>query len=64
MELKFFKADSSEVERDWQKIPQGAQIERARYAKRVGGCDNSVTILIQEMRTDQVRVYLSMVCAS
>ncbi|MFE3947074.1 hypothetical protein ACFXPV_35220 [Streptomyces sp. NPDC059118] len=64
VELKFFKADSSEVEQDWQEIPQGAQIERARYANRVGGCDNSVTVLVQQVRTDEVRVYLSMVCAS
>ncbi|MFJ1641529.1 hypothetical protein [Streptomyces sp. NPDC088256] len=64
VELKFFKADSSEVEQDWQKAPQGAQIERARYANRVGGCDNSVTVLAQQLRTDEGRVYLSMVCAS
>ncbi|MFJ2795669.1 MULTISPECIES: hypothetical protein [unclassified Streptomyces] len=64
VELKFFKADSSEVEQDWQKAPQGAQIERARYANTVGGCDNSVTVLAQQLRTDEGRVYLSMVCAS
>lgn len=44
--------------------PAGAQIERARYANRVGGCDNSVTVLAQQLRTDEGRVYLSMVCAS
>ncbi|MFE3149223.1 hypothetical protein ACFXJ6_21625 [Streptomyces sp. NPDC059218] len=64
VELKFFRADSSEVEQDWQKVPQGAQIERASYTNRVDGCDNDVTVLIQQLRTDEVRVYLSMVCAS
>ncbi|MFF2852534.1 hypothetical protein ACFVT5_40495 [Streptomyces sp. NPDC058001] len=58
------KVEGSLLERDWQKIPRGVQVESGTYVNRIGGCDNAITVDVQELRTDEVRIYLDVVCAS
>ncbi|MFD6422925.1 hypothetical protein [Streptomyces sp. NPDC060198] len=48
----------------WQKIPQGTKVESGLYVNTVDGCDNAVHVDVQALRTDAVRVYLRLVCAS
>ncbi|MFE5209810.1 hypothetical protein [Streptomyces sp. NPDC056600] len=50
--------------REWQALPEGEPMEGGSYSNRIGDCDNSVTVRVQTLQDDEVRVYLSMACAS
>ncbi|MFJ6573648.1 hypothetical protein ACIQNU_40245 [Streptomyces sp. NPDC091292] len=63
-DLSLQKMEGSSLEREWQKIPRGVQFENGVYLNRIGGCDNEITVDIQELRTDEVRIYLKMSCIS
>ncbi|MFF8194780.1 hypothetical protein ACF05L_28845 [Streptomyces bobili] len=42
----------------------GVQVESGTYVNSVGGCGNAIMLDVQELSADEVRVYLTVICAS